>query len=446
MLFNKPLIKDAITIKAMVGATNTANIKGNTIVFTFTPTNKVSSVVFGRELSKTLLKYKGRNININVSSFIKAYKPECAISFAVAILTRLDAFIEKSWNLKSKVATFESNVIFDKKDAETIKVAASIVKYIHLARQYQIMPTNYLGINSYINEITKQVKKIGNKHLRVKVLTLKDLKKNNMGLIQAVNAGSDEDAAMVILEYFNSNKSNTLALVGKGIMNDTGGYELKPSKFLKEMNQDMTGSASVFATVAALAETNAKVNVVGLLPLAKNLINEHAMLVNDVYRACNGRSVEILSQDSEGRLVMADAIAYANKHYHVTTIATIATLTGLSELAFGDYLTPFWATKAKTANLISKAGDLACDGLISLPLFPDYFDMVNKSSQVADCANSCSERNASNGTAAAFLKEFSKCDDFVHFDVAGSNMFKKHPISPLSMVMFLLAKQIFGDK
>jgi leucyl aminopeptidase len=145
----------------------------------------------------------------------------------------------------------------------------------------------------------------------------------------------------MIIEYFNTTQSSKIALIGKGIMMDTGGYELKPSKFMQGMNQDMTGASVVFGIIHALASTNAKVNVIGVIPLAKNLINSKAMFVNDIYKACNGMSVEILSQDSEGRLILADALAYVNKKYKISKAITIATLTGLSAISFGDFLTPF---------------------------------------------------------------------------------------------------------
>lgn len=444
MKFNKN-IKDAINFKAVFGDKNTATIKGNDVIFSFTKDNQISSVLFTRELNKTLLKFKDKNINFDLSSFLNTYKSDCRFSLACNILMKIDTFIEKSFSLKTKQTNVEANINYDAKDAQLVKGAIELAKANHLARYYQIMPSNYLGIADFVKEIKKAF--TGVNGIKVKVLTLADLKKEKMGLIQAVNKGSDEPAAMVVLEYLNAKNNNkTLALVGKGIMYDAGGYELKPSKFLADMNQDMTGAATVFGTMLALAKTKAKVNVVGFLPLAKNLINEKSMMVNDIYSACNGRTVEIISQDSEGRLILADAIAYANKKYKISTIMDIATLTGLSEISYSDYLTPFWATKGSTANALMHASNLTGDGLISLPLFPDMFDLVNKSSKYADCANSTGIREASNSTAAAFLKEFSKCDDFVHFDVAGTNMFKKYPVNPLGLLFFIFAKGYFNDK
>lgn len=447
MQFNKPINKNNILIKAQLGKDNTANIKDKIITFYFNKNNLVDTGVFARELSKTLFKYKDQQITFDLSSFLNTYETKCKFSLACMILTKLDAFIEKSFSLKTKAKCGETNLIYNKEDAEIVKNATTVAWAIHLARQYQIMPANYLGINKFVDEINNLFKKLNAKNLKVKVLREKEIKAEGMELLQAVNNGSDEPTALVVIEYFNNKQSkDTLAYVGKGVMFDAGGYELKPNKAMAGMNQDMTGAATVLGTMYALASTKQKVNVVGILPLVKNLINEKAMVVSDVYRACNGRSVEIVSNDAEGRLILADAIAYANKKYKPTKVFTIATLTGLTSICFGDYLTPYWATKGVTADAINKAAELSGDILVSLPLFADYFDLVNKSSPIADCANSTGVREASNGTAAAFLKEFSKCDDFVHFDIAGTNEFKKHFVNPLGLMLYFFAIGAFNGK
>lgn len=438
MLFNKTIKNNFINIKATIGKKNSINDDGKNITFVFSKKQNQSTVIFLRQFSSTFLKHPKKNVNINISSFIDVFSVKDVLSLVVMILVRLDSFVEPSFNLKSNYVKTQANIIYNKKHTNIIKKANIICQSFHLARQYQIMPTNYLGIKDFVDGITNDLKLLKNKNLKIKVLWDKDLNKQKCGLIQAVNKGSDESAALVVIEYFNNFQSPKVALVGKGIMVDTGGYELKPSRFMQGMNQDMTGASVVFGIIHALAAINSKVNVVGVLPLAKNLINSKAMLVNDIYKACNGRSVEILSQDSEGRLILADALAYVNKKYKISKAITIATLTGLSAISFGDYLTPFWATKINTSKLISEAGDLSGDGLISLPFFPDFFEAIDKSSVLADCANSCSVRDASNSLAAAFLKTFCACDDFVHFDIAGTNEFKKHPVNPLGLTIINL--------
>lgn len=445
MLFNKTIKDNSINIKAISGTKNSIKDKDKNIIFIFNKKQNFSSVIFLRQFSSIILKYHQKNVNIDLSSFIDNVPNKDILSLVTMILIRLDSFIEPSFNLKSKHVKTQANIIYHNKHAYFIKKSNTICKSFHLARQYQIMPANYLGIKDFVYGISNDLKHLKNKKLKIKISWDKDLAKEKCGLIQAVNKGSDESAALMIIEYFNTTQSSKIALIGKGIMMDTGGYELKPSKFMQGMNQDMTGASVVFGIIHALASINAKVNVIGVIPLAKNLINSKAMFVNDIYKACNGMSVEILSQDSEGRLILADALAYVNKKYKISKAITIATLTGLSAISFGDFLTPFWATKSMTRKLILEAGDLSGEGLISLPLFPEFFEIINKSSKLADCANSCSIREASNSLAAAFLKNFCPCDDFVHFDIAGTNEFKKHPINPLGLTIINLLSKLYNN-
>lgn len=338
MKINQKVGKKVIKIVAKAGKKFKVDSKGKTATFVI-PNKPVDFDLF-RQISVSLMKYAEKDIAFDISSFLKVLKPKCKFSLACALLARIDAFNEPSFTLKSKKDKFEANILCNKNDNYEVKGAIDVLNGIHLARQFQVMPANYLGIKDFAVDARRLLANLKNKKLKVKVLDLKDIKKEKMELLQAVNSGSNEPAKMLVVEYKNAPSKNLLALVGKGIMFDAGGYELKPNQYMTGMNQDMTGAATVFGTIYALAKSNAKVNVVGFMPLAKNLINENSMLVSDVYKACNGRSVEITSPDSEGRLILADAIAYANKKYKVSKVFSIGTLTGLSAYAFGDYMTP----------------------------------------------------------------------------------------------------------
>lgn len=443
MEFNKRIKKSALLIKAVSGNENKIKTENNVMTFSFTK-SPMCTRLFTRRLSSALLKVKDKDITFDIGSFLNHYKVNCGFSLATIILTKLEAFCGKVFSLKTKPIKNNINVIYDKKYKDLVYRAYTTSFGFSLARHYQSLPANYLGIADFVKEIKKVVPATGNKTLKVKILTLSDLKKEKMGLLQAVNKGSNEPAAMVVLEYLNNPKSKEiLAYVGKGMMYDAGGYEIKPNRYMENMNQDMTGAATVFGTMFALASMKQKVNVVGFLPLAKNMISDRSMVVGDVYTSCTGRTVEITSPDSEGRMILADAIGYANKHYKITKLFTIATLTGLSELAFGDIATPFWATNTATAKEIEKAGELSGDGLVSLRLYEEYTQLVNKSSSIADCTNGAKERNCSNSQAAAFLKEFCKCKDFAHFDIAGTHVYKKHTVNPLGFMLYLFAVNHF---
>jgi len=447
MKFNQPINRKIPLIKAVRGKEFKKATNGNVTTFTF-PKNSLNFDTF-REICKVLHQFKERSITFDLSSFLDAIEPECMFSAATALLIKINAFNEMSFTCKTKCDKYEANVLVKKTDMKYVDNIMKVVHGVHLARNYQIMPVNFLGIEGFADQITKIFQSFNNKNVRVRVLEASDIEKEQMGLLQAVNKGSDEPAKMIVIEYFNAPRNkDTLVYIGKGVMFDAGGYELKPNQYMDEMNQDMTGAATVFATLYGLVATEQKCNVVGILPLAKNLINEKSMLVNDVYKACNGRTVEILAPDAEGRLILADAIAYANKYYNPTKVFTIATLTGLSHLAFGDYMTPCWATKDETAKKIIEISKMSLEHILPMPYYTDFFTSVNNSSKIADCANSCKgEREASNATAAAFLKLFNdKCDDFVHFDIAGTNLFKKFSVNPLALTLMLFATSHFFKK
>lgn len=340
MVFNKQINKKAILVKAKKGLKDEIINENNSIIFSFKK-NLSNLVKFSRKYSTILLKNKGKDLTVDINSFLSISKVN-NLDLVVLLLTKIGQFSEEIITFKSDYKKPTINVIFDKKYKDIVAFATKLVEGFTLAKKYQLLPVNYLGINDFAKEVKKTFASLSNKKVNVKVLGINELKREEMGLLQAVNKGSDEPAAMVIIEYFNNPSSkDLLAYVGKGIMYDAGGYELKPSKFMEGMNQDMTGAATVFGTLYGLVATNQKVNVVGLLPLAKNLINDKSMMIGDVYKAANGKTVEITSPDSEGRLILADAIAYANKHYELSKIFTVATLTGLSSIAFGDYLTPY---------------------------------------------------------------------------------------------------------
>lgn len=454
MTFNKPLIKDAYNIvveKSTEG--KEPKVNGNTVtVYVKTADKTIENNVlysFIRALSAFLLKNQRKNYNIELDPIIKLFGMEKEAAWLIAIiLIRFDNFIEPTFNCKTNPKVYTTNVICSKKYAKELEIAKAYVQASHWARQFQIMPTNYLGIKEYCSQITKLFKGLNNKNVKVHIMTQSEILKEKMELLHAVNKGSDEPTSMVVIEYLNNpNNKNKIVLVGKGIMQDTGGYELKPAKHMKGMNQDMTGSAVAFGTLYGLVKTKAKVNAIALLPLAKNVISDRSLFVNDIYKACNGRSVEILNPDAEGRLILADAIAYASKKYKPTSIISVATLTGLSSIVFGDYTTPFWIFgDQKDKFTFEYSAALTGEAVHHSPWFDDYFAIINTSSKIADCTNHWAEQPAGNGLAAAFLYTFAKCNTFMHLDIAGTNEFNKYPVAPLVVPLILFIQSKFYEK
>jgi leucyl aminopeptidase len=198
------------------------------------------------------------------------------------------------------------------------------------------MPSNFLTADIFENYVKQKFKEFKSK-IKITILHKKEIQAKKMGLLLAVGQASarENEPRIVAIEYRNSN-DDKISLVGKGILHDTGGLNLKPGNAMKNMHGDMTGAAIVMGTVYALAKANVKTNVVAIAPLTSNEINERAYRVNDIIHSYSGKTIEITNTDAEGRLILADAITYASKDVNASTIVSIATLTGAITIALGS--------------------------------------------------------------------------------------------------------------
>jgi leucyl aminopeptidase len=203
-----------------------------------------------------------------------------------------------------------------------------------------IQPGNYLNANNYEKIIKEKFAPLKSK-VKISVLGTKQLRTKKMGLILAVGQGSNSENSprIICVEYVSDNSKPKTALVGKGIMFDTGGLNIKPGEHMRNMNGDMSGSAIVIGAVYAMAKLNVKANVVALCAITANDIGPNAYRVNDILTSYDGRTIEITNTDAEGRLALADAVAYASRDLKAKTIMTIATLTGAIVVALGSTYT-----------------------------------------------------------------------------------------------------------
>jgi leucyl aminopeptidase len=218
------------------------------------------------------------------------------------------------------------------------------------------------------------------------------------------------------MEYHGSaKKQRPLVLVGKGITFDTGGISLKPGLDMDQMKFDMCGAASVFGTIRAVAELKAKVNVIGLVAACENMPSGRATKPGDVVTSMSGQTIEILNTDAEGRLILADALTYAER-YEPEAVVDIATLTGAMVIALGHVACGVFSNNDALARALITAGDDAYDRGWQLPLWDDYQEGLN--SNFADFAN-IAGRAGGSITAACFLSRFAKKYDWAHLDIAG---------------------------
>lgn len=255
------------------------------------------------------------------------------------------------------------------------------------------------------------------KSITAKILEEKDMQKLGMGALLAVSQGSAEDAKLICLEYKGAASSKApIALVGKGITFDTGGNSLKPADSMVGMKYDMCGAATVLGTIKAAAELKLSMNVVGIIPAVENMPGGTAYKPEDILTSMSGQTIEVISTDAEGRLILADALTYCER-YKPEVVIDIATLTGAVVIALGFHASGLLSNDEKLANDLLKAGVESNDRAWQLPLWDDYQEQIK--SPFADMANT-GGRSAGTITAACFLSRFAKKLRWAHLDVAGT--------------------------
>ncbi len=251
--------------------------------------------------------------------------------------------------------------------------------------------------------------------LTVHVWDLGTIRHEKFGGLLGVNAGSENPPAFVILEYRKGGDAPTLALVGKGVTFDSGGLSLKPSASMEDMKSDMTGAAVVLGTMQAVARLELPVNIIGYLPLTENMTGGNAMKLGDVLTIRNGKTVEVLNTDAEGRLILADALSYALESAPAR-ILDLATLTGACMVALGTKFAGLFSNDDSFASDVLAACKRTGERAWRLPLDDDFKDGLK--SQVADLKN-VAGRWGGASTAAKFLEQFVGKTPWVHLDIAG---------------------------
>ena len=253
--------------------------------------------------------------------------------------------------------------------------------------------------------------------LQVEVLERKDMEKLGMGALLAVTSAAHEPPKLIIVRYSGAAKSRApIALVGKGITFDTGGISLKPAAEMDEMKFDMSGAGSVLGAIRALAGMKAPVNVVGVIPTCENMPGGRAVKPGDIVTTMSGQTVEILNTDAEGRLILCDALTYAER-YNPDVVIDIATLTGACVIALGHVATGLFSNDQRLADEVRSAADDAWDRVWQMPLWEDYQEQLR--SNFADFAN-IGGRPGGAITAASYLARFTRKQRWAHLDIAGT--------------------------
>ena len=286
---------------------------------------------------------------------------------------------------------------------------------VDLARDWIHEPANVINPQSLEDRVRTAAKEYG---LSVKVIQYDELLTMGAGGLTAVGKGSKDKPRLLLIEYKGAGSQAPIALVGKAITFDTGGYSLKPSDFIQGMKYDKAGGVSVLATIIAAARLKLKTNIVAVIPAAENMISSEAYRPDDILKMLSGLTVEIVSTDAEGRLILADALTYTQNTYKPRAIIDIATLTGGVKIALGTLRAGLLSNSDDLAATMQEAGDNTGELLWRLPMDEGYFDLIK--SDDADMKNS-GAREASTIVGAIFLKQFVSDDvPWAHLDIAAT--------------------------
>jgi len=301
-------------------------------------------------------------------------------------------------------------------DNEYILKGVSIADAVCLARDLGNHPGNF-STPSKLAATAKEIAEEGGMNLTV--FDRDEFTEMGMGGLAGVAQGTDEPPKFIILEYMNGGEERPKVLVGKGLTFDSGGISIKGANKMDEMKYDMCGSSVVLGVFKALALLKPNLNVVGIVPSTENLSGSKAYKPGDILKAYNGKTIEVLNTDAEGRLILADGLSYASKHYDPEYILDFATLTGAVLVALGHVATGVMGTDDDLMKKVKESSTSTGEKVWEFPLWPEFCKQVQ--SNIADVKNTGAPMQAGSIAGGAFLKEFvDEKIPWVHFDIAGT--------------------------
>ncbi len=368
----------------------------------------------GAELYGRIIYEKNSKYLVNSDSIIGNY--ENFIGFFLHGL-KLKSYEFKKYITSKKKKEIILNVIGNKnKPSKSNQLRFSALeKGTFYTRDLVSEPGNVLHPDEYAKRLNS-LKKDG---LKINIYDDKKLKKLGMNALLGVGQGSIRGSYLVTIEWKGlKNNSKPLAFVGKGVCFDTGGYSLKPAKFMEDMTYDMAGSATVVGLMKNLALRNAKINAVGVVGLVENMVSGNAQRPGDIVKSYSGKTIEILNTDAEGRLVLADAITFTEKKFQPKFIVDLATLTGAIIVSLGSEYAGLFSNNDKLSKQLVDAGQKVNEKLWRMPLHKNYDKLIN--SKNADMQNINYVGGAGSTTAAQFLQRFIlNKTPWAHLDIAG---------------------------
>jgi len=329
-------------------------------------------------------------------------------------------YIFEEWKSKKEPYHIEKITLIGTEDIEIVKRTSDIFSGVNLARH--LINRNALDITPQTLATRAQRLAQTFPSVRTTLLTKEQIEKERMGLFLAVASGSCVDPVLIVVEYHgNAHTKDRTMVVGKGVTFDTGGINLKSTGFVEDMRSDMGGAAATLGIIQAAASIKLNHNIVGIIPATENAIGPRSYKPGDVYRARQGKTVEISNTDAEGRLVLVDAFSYGQDTFSPARIIDIATLTGGVVIALGDRRAGLFSNDDQFAASCERAGEVTGELVWRMPLDPEYRSLLD--SNIADIKNAATgpSRQAVPITAAIFLQEFIPKDTpWIHLDIAGT--------------------------
>ena len=403
-----------------------SDIKKNMFVFEFNSKRKIIVISIKNNLKSSQIEslgaeFYGRiNYGKNSEYFINSdtvlSKDDNFIGYFLHGL-KLKSYKFNKYKTKKETRTLSINVIGNKNkpSSKTQLKFKSLEEGIFYTRDLVSEPGNILHPDEYAKRLTS-LKKDG---LKVNIYDQKKMKKLGMHSLLGVGMGSVRGSYLVTMEWNGlKNNSKPLAFVGKGVTFDTGGYSLKPARFMEDMTYDMAGSAAVVGLMKSLALRKAKINAVGVVGLVENMVSGVAQRPGDIVKSYSGKTIEVLNTDAEGRLVLADALTYTEKKFKPKFIVDLATLTGAIIVSLGSEYAGLFSNDDKLSKEIIKAGEKVEEKLWRMPLHKNYDKLIN--SKNADMQNINYVGGAGSTTAAQFLQRFIlNKTPWAHLDIAG---------------------------
>ena len=404
----------------------TSNLNKNLFVFELNSKKKIVLVSIKNDLNNSKIEKLGAeiygriNYGKNSEYFLNSESVKCSFKNFIGHLLhgiKLKSYEFKKYKTKKTTRHIKINVYGNKNKVSTLDQLKfrALEEGTFYARDLVSEPGNVLHPDEY----AKRLSSLRKNGLKVNIYDNKKLKKLGMNALLGVGQGSIRGSYLVTIEWKGTkNNSKPLAFVGKGVCFDTGGYSLKPAKFMEDMTYDMAGSATVVGLMKNLALRKAKVNAVGVVGLVENMVSGNAQRPGDIVKSYSGKTIEILNTDAEGRLVLADALTFTERKFKPQFIIDLATLTGAIIVSLGSEYAGLFSNDDKLSKQLLDSGIKVEEKLWRMPLHKNFDKLIN--SKNADMQNINYVGGAGSTTAAQFLQRFIlNKTPWAHLDIAG---------------------------